>query len=179
MILVVLTCKYKSKYSKVEKNVNMKVLVTDSCPTLCQPMDCSPLGSSVHGILQARILEWVAISFSRGSSWPRDPIWVSCTSGRFFTIWTTRETCKNLLTYFISKNTDWMTRHIGTSEVKFKFKNIDLYLYKYLDSILNNLDSLDNLDSIWKSRDITFPTNFRLVKALAFPESCMDVRVGL
>ena len=42
--------------------------VTHSCPTLCNPMDCSPPGSSVHGILQTRILEWVAISFSRGSS---------------------------------------------------------------------------------------------------------------
>ena len=42
------------------------------CPTLCDPMDCSPPGSSVHGILQARILEWVAISFSRGSSQARD-----------------------------------------------------------------------------------------------------------
>ena len=49
------------------------VLVTQSCPTLCGPMDCSPPGSSVHGISQARTLEWVAISFSRGSSWPRDP----------------------------------------------------------------------------------------------------------
>ena len=46
--------------------------VTQLCPTLCDPVDCSPLGSSVHGILQARILEWVAISFSRGSSPPRD-----------------------------------------------------------------------------------------------------------
>ena len=57
-----------------------KVLVTQSCPTLCDPMDCSPLGSSVHGILQARILEWVAISFSRGSSSPRDWTWVSHTA---------------------------------------------------------------------------------------------------
>ena len=46
--------------------------VAQSCPTLCDPVDCSLLGSSVHGILQARILEWVAISFSRGSSRPRD-----------------------------------------------------------------------------------------------------------
>ena len=53
-------------------------------------MDCSPSGSSVHGILQARILEWVAIPFSRRSSWPRDPTWVSCIAGRFFTIWATR-----------------------------------------------------------------------------------------
>ena len=57
-----------------------------SCPTLCGPMDCSPPGSSVHGILQARILEWVAISFSRGSSQPRDQTWVSPIAGKFFTI---------------------------------------------------------------------------------------------
>ena len=51
------------------------VLVTQSCLTLCDPMDCSLLGSSFHGILQARLLEWVAIPFFRGSSWPRDPTW--------------------------------------------------------------------------------------------------------
>ena len=49
-----------------------RMLVAQSCPTLCDPMDCSLLGSFVYGILQARILEWVAISFSRGSYWPRD-----------------------------------------------------------------------------------------------------------
>ena len=48
----------------------VKVLVAQSRPTLCDPMDCSPPGSSIHGILQARILEWVAISFSKGSSQP-------------------------------------------------------------------------------------------------------------
>ena len=69
------------------------MLVTRSCLTLCNPMDCSPPGSTVHGILQARILEWVAMPFSRGSSWPRDQTWVSCTGGRFFTIWATREVC--------------------------------------------------------------------------------------
>ena len=51
----------------------------------CDLVDCSPPGSSVHGIYQARILEWVAISFSRGSSWLRDRTWVSCITGRFFT----------------------------------------------------------------------------------------------
>ena len=64
----------------------VKMLVAQSCPTLCDPMDCSLPGSSVHGILQARILEWVAIPFSRGSSWPRDWTQVSCIAGRFFTI---------------------------------------------------------------------------------------------
>ena len=51
----------------------------------CDPMDCSPPGSSAHGILQAKILEWVAVSFSRGSSWPRDQTPVSCIASEFFT----------------------------------------------------------------------------------------------
>ena len=77
------------------------VLVTQSCLTLCDPMDCSPPGSSVHGILQARILEWVSIHFSRGSSWPTDRTQVSCIAGRFFTVWATRKTsCTNICTYF-------------------------------------------------------------------------------
>ena len=72
-------------------------LLTQSCPTLWDPMDCSPPGSSVHGILQARILGWVAISFSRGSSQPRDRTQVSCIVGR----------CFNLSNYWIDKhNTD-------------------------------------------------------------------------
>ena len=69
--------------------------VAQSCPTLCGPMDCSLSGSSVHGIFQARVLEWIAISFSRGSSRPRNQTQVSCIAGRRFTIWATREAhCK-------------------------------------------------------------------------------------
>ena len=67
------------------------VKVTQLCLTLCNPMDCNPPGSSVHGNLQARILKLVTISFSRRSSWPRDWIWVFCILGRYFTIWATRE----------------------------------------------------------------------------------------
>ena len=67
------------------------VLVAQSCPNLYDPIDCSQSGSSVYGILQARILEWVAIPFSRGSSWPRDWTWVSCIVGRFFTVWANRK----------------------------------------------------------------------------------------
>ena len=63
-----------------------KVLVAQSCPTLYDSMDCSPPGSSVHGILQARTLECVVLSFSRGSFRPRDQTRVSCTAGRFLTI---------------------------------------------------------------------------------------------
>ena len=68
-----------------------KVFVVQLCLTLCDTMDYSAPGSSVHGILQARILEWVAMPFSRGSSRPRDQTQVSCISGRFFTIWATKE----------------------------------------------------------------------------------------
>ena len=60
--------------------------VAQLCPTLCDPMDCSLPGSSIHGILQARVLEWVAISFSRASSRPRDGTQVSRIAGRCFTI---------------------------------------------------------------------------------------------
>ena len=56
----------------------------------CNPMDCNPPGSSNNGILQARILEWVSISFSRGSSWPRNRTQVSCIAGRLFTDWAIR-----------------------------------------------------------------------------------------
>ena len=60
---------------------------------LCAPVDCSPPGSSVHGVLQARILEWVAISFSRGSCWPRDWTQVSCTAGGFTITELARKPC--------------------------------------------------------------------------------------
>ena len=66
-------------------------LVAESSPTLFDPMDCSLPGSSVHGILQARILQWVAIPSSRGSSQPRDQTQVSCIAGRFFAIWATSQ----------------------------------------------------------------------------------------
>ena len=65
--------------------------VAQSCRTLCDPVDCNLPGSFVHGILQARILEWVAISFSRGSSRPRDWTRVSRLAGRHSNFWATRE----------------------------------------------------------------------------------------
>ena len=71
------------------------VSVTQSCQTLRSPMDCSLSGSSGHEISQARILEWVAISFSRGPSQPKYQIWVSCIVDRFFTIWATGEASGN------------------------------------------------------------------------------------
>ena len=75
------------------KETKVKVKVSQSCPTLCDPVDCI-----VHGILQARILEWVAIPFSRGSSQPRDWTQVSCIAGGFSTSWATREAERKLRT---------------------------------------------------------------------------------
>ena len=65
--------------------------VAQSCLTLCDSMDCNLPGSSIHGIFQARVLEWVAISSSRGSSQPRDWTQVSCIGGRHFAVWATRD----------------------------------------------------------------------------------------
>ena len=76
-------------------------LVAQSCLTLWPHGLYSPSGSSVHEILQARILEWVAIPFSRWSSWPRDWTWVSRITGRFFTVQATREV---LFFFFFSNN---------------------------------------------------------------------------
>ena len=76
---------------KQKMKSEVKVLVAQLGPTLCNPMDCSLPGSSVQGVLQARIVEWVAIPFSRGSSRPRDQALVSPIAGRFSTIWATTE----------------------------------------------------------------------------------------
>ena len=78
-------------FKGLQSTLHTHTEVAQSCPTLCDPMDCSPPGSSVHGIFQAWVLEWVAVSFSRRFSWPRDRTWVSHIVGRRFTIWATRE----------------------------------------------------------------------------------------
>ena len=78
------------------ESLTLKLQIIDSyCCCLVNKSSMTPWtvapGSSVHGILQSRILQWVAISFSRGSSLPRDQAWVSYIAGRFFTIWAIRE----------------------------------------------------------------------------------------
>ena len=85
----------------------MYVLVAQSCPILCDPMDCNLPDSSVHGILQARILEWVDISYSRGSSWPRNQIHVSSIVGRLFIIWATN--------WFLVKDKPWRLNNVWIS----------------------------------------------------------------
>ena len=93
--LIVLSRPFIHFYQTHSHNIHLKLTsdneinkidseVAQSCPTLCDPIDWGLPGSSIHGILQARILEWVAISFSRGSSGPRDHTQVSCIGSRSF-----------------------------------------------------------------------------------------------
>ena len=96
--------------------------VAPSCPTLCDPMDCSLPGSSVHGVSQARTLEWVAICFSGGSSRTRDRTQVSCTAGRHFTVWANREPKHNTMNKTFRKViilAQWIPRypHLGSPDV--------------------------------------------------------------
>ena len=90
--------------------------VTQSCLTVCDPTDRSLQGTSVHGIFQARVLEWVVISFSRGLSQPRDWTQVSCIVGRFFISWATRES-KNTEVDSLSLLQVW-PRSLLTQELK-------------------------------------------------------------
>ena len=80
--------------SRTIKKAESESEVAQSCLTLCNPMDCSLPGSSIYGIFQAIVLEWIAISFSRGSSRPRDQTRVSRIVDRRFTVWATREVLK-------------------------------------------------------------------------------------
>ena len=96
-----------SEYYQPIKNGACCCLLTQSCMILCNPMDCSPPGSSVHGILQARILEWVAISFSRGYFWPKDRTYISCTGRRILYHWTIWEApIKNSGIFIIERQKD-------------------------------------------------------------------------
>ena len=136
-------------------------------------------GSSVHGIFQARVLEWVAISFSRGSSQPRDLTQVSCAAGRRFT----EESEKVGLKLNIQKTkimasgpiTSWKIdgETVETvSDFIFLGSNITAdgdCSHGIKRRLLLGRKVMTNLDSILKSRDITLPTKVRLIKAMVFP----------
>ena len=83
------------KTPHLNNKVKSEIEVAQWCLILCDPMDCSLPGSSLHGILQARVLEWVTVSFSTGSSRPRDRTRVSCIVDRCLTIWATRGALNN------------------------------------------------------------------------------------
>ena len=116
--------------------------VAQSCPTFCDSVNCSWPGSSVHGIFQARVLEWGAIAFSRSSSWPRDRTQVSLIVGRRFTVWATREVLcverallksqlvKHWVFYMLfcapPEKVSGETSHFSSWEIHFFFKDYSL-----------------------------------------------------
>ena len=103
-------------------------LVSQQCPTLCDPMDCSLQGSSAYEILQAGILEWVAMPSSRGSSQLRNWTQVSCIAGRFFTVWATRPAHKKNIAAPIAAT--WMgLGFVILSEVRKRETNTMFHLY--------------------------------------------------
>jgi len=145
--------------------------VAQSCPTLCDPVDCSPPGSSVHGILQPRILEWVAISFCRGSFRPRDRTQISRIAGRCFNLWATRADLSNpksddkysesnnirIQIYSIHLKHAW-----GSQKTGFKlsqFGNILIHREMYIllsteiqemwDNSKNHINKYDKCDHFW------------------------------
>ena len=115
---------------------NTYCLVAKSCLTLCDPMDCSRPGSPVHGILQARILKWVAMSFSRGSSWPRDQTWISCFAGGSFTVRATATL--TLQGIFARKHICLFGKYQGL--IHFKTRKILLFCWAtFLNSVLSDM----------------------------------------
>ena len=133
-------------------------------------MDCSPPGSSVHGIFQARILEWCAISFSRGSSQPRDQTQVLCTAGRSFTNWATREAWEKLRDWpkkAEHERTDafklccwrrllrvpWTARRLSQSILKEINPTYSLEGQEYSGHLLGRADSLEKTLMLGKIED--------------------------
>ena len=96
------------------------------------PPDSSPPGSSVRGVLQARTLEWVAIFSSRGSSWPRDWIWVSWIAGKFFTFWATREAMAGTTwpLHLIIYSSEYIARKFGN--VLCLLSDLNKYNYSFI-----------------------------------------------
>ena len=125
-------------FCKKEREWNRSVM-SDSC----DPMDCSLPGFSVHGIFQARVLEWVAISFSRRSSLPRDWTRVSYIVGRCFTVWATREFIP--ISFFLC----WLFINLlSKSQLSLKLRLLRKHRTEFI--FLRNLRSVYFFKTIWE-----------------------------
>ena len=163
----------------------LPVLHWEVCVQLCNPLDGSLPGSSVHGILQARILEWVAIPFSRGSSQPRDWTLVFCIAGSFFMVWAAmhptlrnpepfcfQNLCRKV--YFPPLEAFWVCSLLSVfSNLIMLCLGMGLFSFDCSHEIKRCLllgrKVMTNLDSILKSRDISLSTKIHLVKFMVFP----------
>ena len=149
-------------------------------------MDCSPPDSSVHRTAQARMLEWVAISFSRGSSQPKDQTHVSCTAGRFFPVWATRKSAcylnKTLPLWWTGYRTPRpsVTSYNCTS-VYFTSKILVLFFFFLIDVTLKCLESCNLLKLLGTSEEavpslssLSAPTQDIVIQTTCF--SCVQTR---
>ena len=128
------------------------MVVFQLCPALCNPMDSSLPGFSVHGILQARILEWVAIPFSRGSSWPRDRTLVSCIGRRVLYHWATIQSTIMNKSGRVS-NTQFRWDYFGSSE-KDSWQS-GLFWFCFLEQHVDKKYK----SGCWNSRFVSFRTD--------------------
>ena len=145
------------------------MLVAQLCPTLCDPKDCSPPDSSVHKILQTRILEWAAIPFSRGSSRPRDWAQVSCIAGRFFTIWAFREA---LLAAVVGNNSPQTKQcFTPTSQIlKVRFQRIKQFLSNLTTSKPRTEFKIFIRKKITRTQQMSSTWICRIYKAVTLPK---------
>ena len=124
--------------------------VAQSCPTLCDPIDCSLLGYSVHGIFQAIVLELVAISFSRGSSQPRARTRVSWIVDRHFTIWAKKVGTIMIVTSKTRKQA-WRSQ-VTYSSLRLEVVEVQLKSRQSSSRVLNHYAFSENyLSSMWKT----------------------------
>ena len=139
---------YQCLVEKLEEGIEEgESEVTQSCPTLCHPMDCSLPGSSVHGIFQARILKWASISFSRGSSPLRDQTWVSCIAGRCFAVWATREAWKKAyILKFLGRSASIKVRRKKTGWQRSSLSCRQILILWSSDSSACSMDSTTKID---------------------------------
>ena len=135
-----------------------------SCLAWCDPLECSLPGSSVHGILQARILEWIAMLFSRGSSWPRDWTQAPALQADFFTVWATREA-------LYAEHMMW-NAGLDESQARMKIAGRNINNIKYADDTTLIAESKEELKSLLmkvkeESENVGLELNIQKTKIMA------------